>query len=90
MRLLIVLIMLFPAIVFASPYEAEDKFIGKCSKTPYIGGNDNYPGRGKIVPSNKLALPAGKSAYANGQLVYIAGRILDENCVPISDAIVEI
>jgi protocatechuate 3,4-dioxygenase beta subunit len=52
--------------------------------------NDQYPGRDAIIPSNKLALPAGKSAYASGELVYVSGRVLDENCVPVSDAIVDI
>ena len=51
---------------------------------------DRYPGREAIVPSNKLALPAGKSAYARGELVFLSGRVLDENCVPVSDAIVDI
>src|SRR5262249_34525649 len=33
---------------------------------------------------------AGKSIYAPGELVYITGRVLDKQCVPVSDAIVEI
>ena len=49
---------------------------------------NGYPGRQNIVSSNKLALPAGKSIYAPGQIVYISGRVLDMRCVPVSDAIV--
>jgi len=51
---------------------------------------EGYPGRDAIVSSNKLPLPAGKSIYSPGQLVYISGRVLDMKCVPVSDAIVEI
>lgn len=46
--------------------------------------------RDTIIHSNKLALPAGKSIYADGELVYISGRVLDKKCVPVSDAIIDI
>lgn len=56
---------------------------------PMLPG-ENYLSSGEVVPSNKLALPAGKSIYAAGELVYISGRVLDRNCVPVSDAIIDI
>jgi len=61
-------------------------------KVAHTTGSDDgrYPGRANILSSNKLALPAGKSIYAPGELVYISGRVLDKQCVPVSDAIVEI
>jgi protocatechuate 3,4-dioxygenase, beta subunit len=60
----------------------------KCPATPSI--NEGFPSQSTIVPSNKLALPAGKAVWAPGELVYLSGRVLDKNCVPISDAIMEI
>jgi protocatechuate 3,4-dioxygenase beta subunit len=59
-------------------------------KETQVPAGEGYPGRDGIVSSNKLALPAGKSIYSSGQLVYISGRVLDMKCVPVSDAIVEI
>jgi protocatechuate 3,4-dioxygenase beta subunit len=58
------------------------------SHTSYAG--QDYPGREGFVTTNKLALPAGKSIYSPGEIVYISGRVLDMRCVPVSDAIVEI
>lgn len=50
----------------------------------------DYPGKDGVITSNKLSLPAGKSIYSPGQLVYLSGRVLDAHCVPVSDAIVDI
>ncbi len=81
---------LLPTMALAAPYEPKDQYITNCHITPAINNTEHYPGRNAIVPSNKLALPAGKSHYADGELVTISGRVFDENCVPVSDAIVEI
>jgi protocatechuate 3,4-dioxygenase beta subunit len=77
-------------IACASDHELLDKYIANCHITPKVTPIDTYPGRTAIIPSNKLVLPAGKSVYASGQLLYISGRVFDENCVPVSDAIVDI
>lgn len=62
-----------------------------CQVTPAVpDGGGGYPGKDKVVSSNKLAMPAGKGSWAPGDLVYFSGRVLDENCVPVSDATVEI
>ncbi len=62
-----------------------------CKPTPVIApGKGGYPGAAHIIPSSKLVIPAGKSVLADGQLVTITGRVLDEKCVPVSDAVVEI
>jgi len=89
MRIFWITLLFLPACAWAAP-EPSDKYLAHCHVTPAIQHNHVYPGETAIVPSNKLALPAGKSAYAKGQLVYISGRVLDENCVPVSDAIVDI
>lgn len=93
MRLLFIcLLSLFPVLAFATGTASKAKVDNsRCQVTPAISQNRyDYPGREDIVSSNNLALPAGKSVYAKGQKVYIRGRVLDKNCVPVSDAIVEI
>ena len=90
MKKLLFILLLIPVFAFAVPYEPKDKYItNKCFITPSISENE-YISRKAIIPSNKLVLPAGKSVYADGQLVSLSGRVLDANCVPVSDAIVEI
>lgn len=83
---------LFPAVCFADPQagEPDDKFLTACSPTAYVKPDEALPKPDKIIPSGKMALPAGKSKYAPGQRVYLSGKVVDEDCVPVSDAIVEI
>ncbi len=83
---LLLILSLLPAVAFA---EQKADHINKCDTTPSIKTND-YPGKETIVSSNNLALPEGKAVSAHGQKVYIYGRVLDKNCVPVSDVIVEI
>lgn len=66
---------------------AEKKVVHKEHVAP---PGEHYPGRDSFVTSNKLSLPAGKSIYSEGELVYISGRVLDMKCVPVSDAIIEV
>lgn len=74
----------------ATAADKEDKFITSCTPTAKVKPEENLPSKEKIVPSGKMALPAGKSIFAPGQTVFLSGKVLDENCVPVSDAIVEI
>ncbi len=76
----------------ATPAKAVQKPVHKtAAHTAAVTQSDSkYPGREAIIPSNKLPLPAGKAVYAPGELVYVSGRVLDENCVPVSGAIVDI
>lgn len=60
-----------------------------CSPTPAIA-TQNYPGFARIQNSNNLLLPAGKAVIAEGQRVTIVGRLLDNGCIPISDAQIEL
>lgn len=87
---LALLLPFFPALVLAAPDEPQAQYSRKCSPTPSVNTNKIYPGQEKIVSSNNLALPTGKAVYAKGERVYISGHVLDRNCVPISDAIIEI
>jgi protocatechuate 3,4-dioxygenase beta subunit len=76
-----------PPVTAATPAKHVRKHVA--AKKP-AQGDTTYPGREEIISSNKLVLPAGKSVYAPGELVYISGRVLDMKCVPVSDAIVDI
>ncbi len=49
-----------------------------------------YPGKGKVAKSNKLLKPAGKSQLAAGQELYLSGHVYDKNCVPLSNAKIEL
>ncbi len=60
-----------------------------CEPTPYER-TSNYPGSTRIITSNKLAKPAGKSQFAEGQLVMIKGKLRDSKCVPLRNARIEI
>lgn len=68
----------------------NDHLPAKCTATPIIRKLSHYPGRNGVVSSNNLVLPTGKSVAPSGQVVLLSGRLLDKNCVPISDAVVEI
>ncbi|MFZ4126022.1 MAG: hypothetical protein ACOYJ2_08165 [Rickettsiales bacterium] len=50
----------------------------------------NYPGAEAIPPGNNLVMPAGKSMEAEGQKLLLTGRVLDNHCMPIKDATIEI
>jgi protocatechuate 3,4-dioxygenase beta subunit len=50
----------------------------------------NYPGARAVHPSNNLILPAGKAVEAEGQKLIITGRVLDSQCKPVPEAVVEL
>jgi protocatechuate 3,4-dioxygenase beta subunit len=49
-----------------------------------------YPVSSQPDEDADLTQVAGKSGTAAGRVIYIAGRVLDENCRPIPNAVVEI
>lgn len=70
--------------------EVIDRYVmNPCSVTPAVG-TSNYPGFSSIMSNNKLALPPGKSIIAPGEPVYFFARVFDRDCVPVSDAKVEL
>jgi protocatechuate 3,4-dioxygenase beta subunit len=90
-------IMLLGVLLFSSAAMAQIPFIPnedtpeRCHVTPTIAGAARaYPGRDKIIHSNKLAMPAGKAVYAQGEIIYLQGRVYDEFCVPVEGASIEI
>lgn len=48
-----------------------------------------YPGREKIPDSNNLRRKTGSAVFASGQPLLISGRLLDKDCVPMMDTVVE-
>jgi|GEM_PF-1545180 len=59
-----------------------------CEPTPY-NRTTNYPGAARMIKSNKLAKPAGKANFPEGQLIVIKGKLRDSKCVPLRDARIE-
>ena len=50
----------------------------------------NYPGAENIPSTNNLLLPTGKAVPVEGQRLIITGHVMDVNCVPIKEAVVEL
>lgn len=79
---------LFVFILFASNFagasHAPDFSISKCSLTPEVLA-ENY-GPTEFLHSNNLAKKPGVAITAEGEIITIYGRIVDENCVPVADA----
>ena len=70
--------------------DVVDRYVKKpCQITPNVG-TSNYPGFNNIMTNNKLAIPPGKSLMAAGEKVYFFARVFDQNCVPVSDAKIEL
>jgi protocatechuate 3,4-dioxygenase, beta subunit len=68
---------------------AGDRYAKFCTPTPSLQSYA-YPGAEYVHSGNSLARPAGKSQYADGELLYLTGRVFDSACVPLRDATVEI
>jgi len=67
-----------------------DRYVKRpCKVTPSVG-TSNYPGFKNVLSNNKLAIPPGKALFAPGEVVYFFARVFDRNCVPISDAKIEL
>lgn len=71
---------ILPAISHAEP---------TCTPTNRVAPS-NYPGFGKIHPSNNLVMPAGKAVEAEGNKLIIHGQVRDKNCKPLPEAMVEL
>lgn len=68
--------------------KAKDKPV-TCAATRAVG-SFGYPGAERIYLGNNLIQPRGKAVKADGQPLIIRGRVRDKNCVPVSQALVEI
>ncbi|MCB2082325.1 MAG: hypothetical protein KDD76_06765, partial [Rickettsiales bacterium] len=76
----------------ASPRQhAQDITILDCALTPEVETvSITYPGTAKINRTNNLRRKTGSAWVAKGVPVLIKGRVLDERCVPVPHALVEI
>lgn len=73
------------ALLLATPVYA----VPLCTPTSALAPFD-YPGAQVIPTNNNLLLPAGKSIPADGQPLTLRGRVLDSECKPVSEAMVEL
>lgn len=82
----------FIAGMAAMPANAQqsDMFVSRCGLPTPSTNTSHYPGVNNIILSNDLGRPAGKVHYAPGQLLVISGRVTDENCVPVANAIIDL
>jgi protocatechuate 3,4-dioxygenase beta subunit len=66
--------------------KAVDPIIAQCHITPATRQNLPYPSN--FVRTNNLVTKTGSFISANGDGVIIAGRVMDKNCVPMSNTVI--
>ncbi len=91
MRSFIFALSLLPTLAFAQPVIVAPSSAFGCQLTPTLAnGDEHYPGKGKVEKSNKLIQPAGKAVLAEGERFFFMGRIMDERCMPVQGAHIEL
>lgn len=63
---------------------------GSCEVTPPQVEGPFYPIRDRADEDADLTHVEGRSGTAEGQIIHVEGRVLDEACEPVEDALVEI
>ena len=71
--------------LFAAGTEAPS-----CKVTPTQTSGPFYPSEDQADEDLDLTLVEGHGERAKGEVLYVRGRILDEECQPVADALVEI
>lgn len=61
-----------------------------CALTPAQTAGPFYPGESKFSWDTDLTLLPGAKERAKGQIIYLSGQVIDQNCVPVIGANVEI
>ncbi len=61
-----------------------------CENTPKQPEGPFYPITDQPDKNNDLTLVAGKSQIALGSIIYLSGLVIDQNCAPVENAVVEI
>jgi protocatechuate 3,4-dioxygenase beta subunit len=75
---------------FSANANPVDRYVKpNCKLTPAIS-TSNYPGFSSIPNGNQLVQPAGKAVSYTANPLYVYGRVFDRNCVPVSDAKLEL
>ena len=91
MRALLIALLLLPSAAFAQPVIVAPSSAFGCKLTPTLAnGDEHYPGKGKVEKSNKLIKGAGKAVLAEGERLFFMGRIMDERCMPVEGAHIEL
>lgn len=67
----------------------DDDVLVDCKPTPEVKDITYYVGPDEIGRTNNLRRKTGIAVVAKGEPVYVVGRVVDKNCIPISDARVE-
>ncbi|MGN7618603.1 MAG: protocatechuate 3,4-dioxygenase [Ehrlichia sp.] len=78
------LLCLFISVAFVRSTMAGDAVLVNCKKTPQIYDLSNKPS--KFSSSNNLRHKISSPLTADGELIYIVGRVTDINCIPVKDA----
>ncbi len=60
-----------------------------CVPSPRIAA-PNYPGARNVPSMNDLTRYSGKAVSAQGQRLLLQGRVVDANCLPVDEAVVEL
>jgi protocatechuate 3,4-dioxygenase beta subunit len=76
---------IFGSLCLSSAVYAEPQ----CSATAALA-TDGYPGAATIPTSNNLILPSGKSIESEGQKLFFSARLVDKECKPIPEAMIEL
>ena len=61
----------------------------RCAPTQRVSVSE-YPGASAIPSTNNLMLPTGKATPIEGQQVIVHGRVVDQHCLPVTEATVEL
>lgn len=69
--------------------EVRDGILSSCAITPSASPSMSYPGASKLGTSNNLRRNAGSSITAEGSILYVYGTVMDQDCVPVQGAVVE-
>lgn len=76
--------------VIASLSPISKALASSCGITPSQTAGPFYPGESRFHPDNDLTSVNGRPSKAEGQVVYIQGKIIDQHCKPVDGAVVEI
>lgn len=87
----LLLALMLPVAVLAAEVilPPETPLSSKCPASPAVGAI-SYPGAVKVPHTNDLVRPTGKPDDSEGQMVYLMGKVLDTDCNPLSDVVVEL
>lgn len=86
-----ILLGLLPLSAMAEPVIVAPSSALGCKLTPMLSSmEENYPGPDKIIKSNMMSRPAGKAVFAEGERLFFMGKVLDERCMPVEGAHIEL